>query len=188
MIGIFCVMISWKFECMFMCICLCAWVCASKLTCFPLFEYPLRQAAELLRHPYLEPYVFKIHLKINSPRHNALPVQWPESNYIKKTRFADAEELSLKSYRKKRHSFSNDRALNPNISVGEQDSFCSTKGIHGRLSELSIGSSNEGTVICKSITVSKPSNIAKASKLTPTKASVTTRRRTEPVKKRESVR
>ncbi|KAG8648134.1 serine/threonine-protein kinase Nek2 isoform X1 [Manihot esculenta] len=144
-------------------------------------------AAELLRHPYLEPYVFKIHLKINSPRHNALPVQWPESNYIKKTRFADAEELSLKSYRKKRHSFSNDRALNPNISVGEQDSFCSTKGIHGRLSELSIGSSNDGTVICKSITVSKPSNIAKASKLTPTKASVTTRRRTEPVKKRESL-
>ncbi|KAF2287874.1 hypothetical protein GH714_003064 [Hevea brasiliensis] len=60
------------------------------------------------------------------------------------------------------------------------------KGIHRRLSELSIGSSNEGTVICKPITASKPSNIAKTSKLAPTKASVTTRRRTEPVEKRES--
>ncbi|KAF2287873.1 hypothetical protein GH714_003061 [Hevea brasiliensis] len=59
-------------------------------------------AAELLRHPYLEPYVLKVHLKINSPRHNTLPFQWPESNYIKKTRFADPEDLPLKSDRKKR--------------------------------------------------------------------------------------
>ncbi|KAF2287820.1 hypothetical protein GH714_002828 [Hevea brasiliensis] len=120
-------------------------------------------AAELLRHPYLEPYVLKVHLKINSPRHNALPFQWPESNYIKKTRFADAEDLPLKSDRKKRHSFSNNRALNPNISAVEQDLVCSMKGIHRRLSELSIGSSNEGTL-----------PIVR----TPTKKSVPTNRRT----------
>ncbi|KAG8649744.1 hypothetical protein MANES_08G132600v8 [Manihot esculenta] len=144
-------------------------------------------AAELLRHPYLEPYVHKVHLKINSPRHNELPVQWPESNYIKKTRFAEPEDLPLKSHSKKRHSFSNDRALNPNISVGEQDLMYSTKGIHRRLSELSIGSSNEGTVICKPIIASKPSNIAKTSKLATGKASATTTRQTEPVKKRESL-
>ncbi|EEF49680.1 ATP binding protein, putative [Ricinus communis] len=143
-------------------------------------------AAELLRHPHLQPYVLKVQLKMNSPRRNSLPGQWPESNYIKKTRFADSD-LALNSYREKRHSFSNDRALNPNASVADQDSLCLTRGIHRRLSELSLGSSNEGTVICKPITASKPSSIARISKHTPTKASAAPKRRAEPMKKRESL-
>ncbi|KAI5587547.1 hypothetical protein POPTR_005G051600v4 [Populus trichocarpa] len=150
-------------------------------------------AAELLRHPHLQPYVLKIHLKMNSPRQNTLPFQWPEPHYMKKTKFLVPEDNPLKAHREKRYSLSNDRALNPSISAAEQDSVCSTEGIHDTpsylnrsLSDSSIESSHEGTVICRSI-ASKPSNIAKTTKPAPTKASVTTRRRTEPVKKRESL-
>lgn len=150
-------------------------------------------AAALLRHPRLQPYVLKIHLKMNSPRQNTLPFQWPEPHYMKKTKFLVPEDNPLKAHREKRYSLSNDRALNPSISAAEQDSVSSTEGIHDTpsylnrsLSDSSIESSHEGTVICRSIT-SKPSNIAKTTKPAPTKASVTTRRRTEPVKKRESL-
>ncbi|KAJ4719635.1 Kinase family protein [Melia azedarach] len=146
-------------------------------------------AAELLRHPHLQPYVLKVQLKINSPRRNSISVHWPESNYIRKTRFSEPNDVP--SYREKRHSFSNDRNLNPSISEAEQDSVCSTKGINDtpaylsrRLSALSVESSGEGTVICKPIT-SKFSHVAKTPRLTSVKASAL-RRQSDPIKKRES--
>jgi len=155
-------------------------------------KYSLLQAAELLRHPQLQPYVLKIHLKMSSPRQNTLPFQWPEPHYMKKTRFLVPEDNPRKVHRDKRYSLGNDRALNPSISVAEQDSVCSTEGIHDtpiylnrRLSDSSIECS-QGTVICRSI-ASKPSNSAKTPKLTPTKASVTIKRRTESARKCESV-
>ncbi|KAJ6883751.1 serine/threonine-protein kinase Nek1-like isoform X2 [Populus alba x Populus x berolinensis] len=112
-------------------------------------------AAELLRHPHLQPYVLKIHLKMSSPRQNTLPFQWPEPHYMKKTRFLVPEDNPRKVHRDK------------------------------RLSDSSIECS-QGTVICRSI-ASKPSNSAKTPKLTPTKASVTIKRRTEPARKCESL-
>ncbi|KAJ6757330.1 SERINE/THREONINE-KINASE NEK4 [Salix koriyanagi] len=148
-------------------------------------------AAELLRHPHLQPYVLKIHIKMSSPRQNALPFQWPEPHYMKKTRFL-VPENPRKIHRDKRYSLGNDRALNPSISVAEQDSVCSTEGIHDtpiylnrRLSDSSLECS-QGTVICRSI-ASKPSNSAKTPKLTPAKASVTMKRQTEPARKCESL-
>ncbi|KAJ6413823.1 hypothetical protein OIU84_006598 [Salix udensis] len=150
-------------------------------------------AAELLRNPHLQPYVLKIHLKMNSPRQNTLPFQWPEPHYMRKTGFLVPDDNPLKAHREKRYSESNDRALNPSISAAEQDSVCSAEGIHDTpsylnqsLSDSSIESSHEGTVICRSV-ASKPLNITKTTKPVPTKASVTTRRRAEPVKKRESL-
>lgn len=172
--------------------------CASYGTYFVLvFSSHLKvliwQAAELLRHPHLQPYVLKVHLKINCPRRNSLSVHWPESNYIRKTRFSEPDDVPI-PYRQKRHSYSNDRNLNPSISGAEQDSLCSTKGIHSnpgylsrRLSALSIDSSDEGTVICKPI-ASKTSNVAKTAKLTPPKTAATHRRKTDAVKNREYVR
>ncbi|KAJ6434281.1 hypothetical protein OIU84_017893 [Salix udensis] len=148
-------------------------------------------AAELLRHPHLQPYVLKVHIKMSSPRQNALPFQWPEPHYMKKTRFL-VPENPRKIHRDKRYSLGNDRALNPSISVAEQDSVCSTEGIHDtpiylnrRLSDSSLECS-QGTVICRSI-ASKPSNSAKTPKLTPAKASVTMKRQTEPARKCESL-
>ncbi|XWS64671.1 hypothetical protein CRYUN_Cryun05aG0023200 [Craigia yunnanensis] len=150
-------------------------------------------AEELLRHPHLQPCVLKVHLKINNPRRNTLPVHWPETN-IKKTRFSDPVDVRFSTYRERCQSFSNDRTLNPSISGAEQDSVCSTKGIHHdapgylnqRLEHLSIDSSHEGTVICKPIT-SKLSSIIKTPKCSLTKASATPKRKTDPLKNRDSV-
>lgn len=141
-------------------------------------------AAELLRHPHLQPYVLKVHQKANSPRRNTFPFQWPEPNYVKKTRFADPEDLPLSSYKDRRHSFITDRALNPNISEQDQDSVCSIKGMHHGFSELSTRSSSGGTVICKPITASKP---PKNSKLASSKGSATPRKQMMPAKKRQQV-
>nr|KJB82535.1 hypothetical protein B456_013G201300 [Gossypium raimondii] len=148
-------------------------------------------AEELLRHPHLQPYVLKVQIKINNPRRNSLPVNWPETN-IKKTRFSDPVEVRFSGYRERRQSYSNDRTLNPSISGAEQDSVCSTKGIHHavpgylnqRLEDLSVDSS-QGTVICKPIT-SKLSSITKTPRSSLAKASGTAKRKTEPTKNRDS--
>lgn len=156
------------------------------------FEVVLWQAAELLRHALLQPYVLKAHLKLNSPRRNSLS-HWPESICTRRTRFSEPDDVPISSYKEKRYSFGNNRNLNPSISGADQDSLCSTKGIHNtpaylnqRLSEVSIESSHEETVICKPI-ASKTSNVAKTPRLTSTKAS-TNRRQSYPAKKHESVR
>ncbi|KAK8515267.1 hypothetical protein V6N13_139759 [Hibiscus sabdariffa] len=149
-------------------------------------------AEELLKHPHLQPFVLKVQHKINNPRRNTLPVNWPETN-LKKTRFSDPVDVRFSGYRERRRSF-NDRTLNPSISGAEQDSVCSTKGIHHsvpryldqRLEDLSIDSSHEGTVICKPIT-SKLSSITKNPRSSSAKASATPKRKTDPSKNRDSV-
>ncbi|CAI0384520.1 unnamed protein product [Linum tenue] len=149
-------------------------------------------AADLLRHPHLRPYVHKIHVKINSPRGDTLPYQWPDNNYMK-TRFLDTV-MAPNTYSEKRHSYCNNRMLNPSISATDQDSVYSTKGIHDmpsylnrRMSDISLASSR-ATVICKPI-ISKPSSVTKARKVAaasrasaapkrqPTKNSIVTSRR-----------
>ncbi|XP_062143809.1 serine/threonine-protein kinase Nek2 [Alnus glutinosa] len=134
-------------------------------------------AAELLGHLHLQPYVLKVHLKINSPRRSSLPFHWPEPAYMKKTRFLEPKDVPLSTYREKRRSSSNDRTLNPSISGAEQDSLCSTQEIHDnprylsrRLQELYAGGIREGTAISKTI-VAKGSDTAKSSRRTPAKAS-----------------
>ncbi|KAK8545454.1 hypothetical protein V6N12_026288 [Hibiscus sabdariffa] len=147
-------------------------------------------AEELLKHSHLQPFVLKVQHKINNPRRNTLPVNWPETN-LKKTRFSDPVDVRFSGYRERRRSF-NDRTLNPSISGAEQDSVCSTKGIHHsvpryldrRLEDLSIDSSHEGTVICKPIT-SKLSSITKNPRSSSAKASATPKRKTDPSKNRD---
>lgn len=156
------------------------------------------QAAELLSHPHLRSYILKIHLKLNSPRRNTFPIEWSESNYIKKTRFLEPEDVSIHTIREKRRSFSNDRTLNPSISGTEQDSPWFTKRAqefpgcpHQKFAELSISSVEEYDVE-KSVTT-KYSTIAKTPRPTAAKASVTPRRQITPSKichvgsKRDSV-
>ena len=153
-----------------------------------------RQAAELLGHPHLQPYVLKIHLKISGPRQNTLPGHWPESNCMKKTRFLSPEDDPVSIYRHKWDSFSNDRNLNPSISGAEQDSHCSTLEIdcmpdhlNQRLAELCVGDSHEVKSIHKPV-VSRTSSIAKTSRLTSSKASATHKKSVEPSKNHKAVR
>ncbi|KAK9041975.1 hypothetical protein V6N11_017059 [Hibiscus sabdariffa] len=84
--------------------------------------------------------------------------------------------------------------LNPSICGAEQDSVCSTKGIHHnapvlvntRLEDMSINISQEGTVICKPIT-SKLSSVTRTPKRPSTEASATPTRKTEPMRNRDSL-
>lgn len=79
-------------------------------------------AGELLNHPHLQPYILKIHQKLNSPRRSAFPLQWPDSNYGRRTRFMEPESVSTLSDQDRYLSLNNHRALNPSISGTEQSS------------------------------------------------------------------
>ncbi|XP_068341402.1 serine/threonine-protein kinase Nek3-like isoform X3 [Pyrus communis] len=123
-------------------------------------------AAELLAHPVLQPHVQKVHLKLNNPRHGTLAVNWPDTGYLKKTRFSEPEAVpfSTRRYQDKRHTFSNDRTLNPSISGGH-----------------SVGGTGayRKAAIRKQPIASKTSNIIN-SRVTPAKASATPKRFMEP--------
>ncbi|KAL6210590.1 hypothetical protein ACLB2K_015822 [Fragaria x ananassa] len=116
-------------------------------------------AAELLGHPLLQPYVHKIHLKLNNPRRNTLSGDWFHSSYEKKTRFIEPEAIPINYIREKRRSFSNDRNLNPSFSRTEQESP---------------GSSVRDYDIIKSVATKL--TVANTPRLTPTKVSATPRR------------
>ncbi|XP_050116637.1 serine/threonine-protein kinase Nek3-like isoform X2 [Malus sylvestris] len=123
-------------------------------------------AAELLAHPVLQPHVHKVHLKLNNPRHGTLAVNWPDTGYLKKTRFSEPEAVpfSTRRYQDKLHTFSNDRTLNPSISGGH-----------------SVGGTGayRKAAIRKQPIASKTSNIVN-SRVTPAKASAIPKRFMEP--------
>ncbi|XP_030946698.1 serine/threonine-protein kinase Nek2 isoform X1 [Quercus lobata] len=146
-------------------------------------------AAELLTHPHLQPYILKIHLKLNSPTRNTFPVQWSDSNYIKRTRFVEPETISIHSVKEKGRSFSNDRTLNPSISGTEQDSLCSSQraddfaGLNQKFIELSVGCGlYKEYDIDESITT-KFSSVSQIPRLTPRTVFATPRKQTLPSKK-----
>ncbi|TKY61398.1 Serine/threonine-protein kinase Nek2 [Spatholobus suberectus] len=150
-------------------------------------------AAELLGHQHLQPYVLKVHLKINSPRRSTLPGHWPESNYMKKTRFLKSEDdpVSLSGY--KWHSFSNDRTLNPSVSGAEQDSLCSTleidctpDNLNKKFTELCVGDNHDVKSLHKPA-VSRNSSNAKTPRLTASKASATPKKSVVPSKNHKTL-
>ncbi|GAU28990.1 hypothetical protein TSUD_391910 [Trifolium subterraneum] len=71
-----------------------------------------QQPESSLNHPHLQPYILKVHLKLNSPR-STFPFQWPESNYAKRTRFVEPQSVSTLSDQDRYLSLNNHRALNP---------------------------------------------------------------------------
>lgn len=127
-------------------------------------------AADLLRHPHLQPHVLKVHLKINSPRRSALRVNWNETDHMQNARFPKSEPARSLADRDRRRSFSNETISNPSISGVEQDYRYSSR----RMPSPDIG-------VDKLIS-GKTSYIPKTPRLTPSKAFSTPRRQTEPPK------
>ncbi|KAI8025751.1 Serine/threonine-protein kinase Nek2 [Camellia lanceoleosa] len=148
-------------------------------------------AAELLRHSHLQPYVLKVQLKLNSPRRNSLSTHWHETEYMKKTKFMEPEDVPVSMYKEKRHSYGNDRTLNPSISGAAEDSSFSQRNqripryVNQRIEEMSVGSTHEVTTFGRKF-ISKASNTGKTTRLTPEKASAPPKKQAELSKNRES--
>lgn len=139
------------------------------------------QAAELLKHPHLQPYVLDVHLKLNSPRRDNLPCPTyeKEKHNARKIRFSDPVHVPLPVYRERHLSCGNDRTLNPSISGADQSYGSSNKIMrttpsnqHRGMKEVTTGSIDEGTVITKNVTSKGSVN----RRITPPKASTTTKR------------
>ncbi|CAA2985353.1 serine threonine- kinase Nek2 [Olea europaea subsp. europaea] len=150
-------------------------------------------AAELLRHPHLQPYVVNTHLKLNCPRRNSLPIQWVETETIntRKIRFSEPVNVHPPVNRERRLSCGNDRTLNPSASGADQSFRSSMQrteytpfDLHPRIKQLSTESSHEGTVITKNVTA-RTSKIAKKPKATAINASTVSKRKSELSKNRE---
>ncbi|KAJ6815783.1 serine/threonine-protein kinase Nek2-like [Iris pallida] len=141
-------------------------------------------AAELLRHPHLQPYVLQVNLK-SSPTHNSLPVPHPVSNHIKKIRFPDDGHYSARK-EEKRHSLGNEKILKQNQPATERDSIGSTRSIkdypsyrNQRTKDLSVGSSQVGQSSVTKVINSEP-NVLKTPAYTPHKTFTTPKKQLDP--------
>uniref|UniRef100_A0A7N0U106 non-specific serine/threonine protein kinase n=1 Tax=Kalanchoe fedtschenkoi TaxID=63787 RepID=A0A7N0U106_KALFE len=149
-------------------------------------------ASELLRNAHLQPYVHKIHMKVNNPRRNTLPanLNGSKSYHTTNTKYQGLRDNYVSPYKEKTRSYGNDRTLNPSISGAEQDSVCSTDRNHTtpgcigeRLSEFSFGSTHDKTAIVKPI-VSGTASSVRARRLSTGNTSATPRRLNDPTKNR----
>lgn len=135
-------------------------------------------AADLLKHPHLQPYVLNLHLNSNNPRRHTLPVRLSGYSYEKRTTFIEPEPKTVHLHTEKRPSFSSDRALNPSISEYDQNSSYS----HNSTRKLSFGSIEEYIHTEKLVSANKTSNGVRTPRLTPVKvkpsSAVTPRRLT----------
>ncbi|XP_011091894.1 serine/threonine-protein kinase Nek3 isoform X2 [Sesamum indicum] len=149
-------------------------------------------AAELLKHPHLQPYVLNVHLKLNSPRRNSLPCQWAETETrsTRKIRFSEPINVPLPGYRERRLSCENSRTLNPSVSEAEQHYHSSSREIgsipfnlHQAMEPLSTRSTHEATVFTKNVI----SKIPKAQKTAQSKSSPASKRKPECPKNHEQL-
>ncbi|XP_042427196.1 serine/threonine-protein kinase Nek2-like [Zingiber officinale] len=103
-------------------------------------------AAELLKHPHLQPYVLQVNLKC-SPSRNMLHINRAPYNPARKIRFQDDEDDSVCKDKEKRKSLGNERILKLN-KPAKQDTINLTQTIKDfpnfrsqKIKDLSVGSS-----------------------------------------------
>lgn len=140
----------------------------------------------MLSHPHLQPYVLKVHLKLNNPRCNNIPTRWSDLNFVKKTRFVEQDVIG------RRRSFSNDRALNPSVSETEQDSLCYIQReqeipsyLFEKFTEFSVGFDNEEITTVDELAATMFPTAVKTPRVKPA-VSVTPRKHTISAKKSQT--
>ncbi|KAK8981100.1 hypothetical protein V6N11_059785 [Hibiscus sabdariffa] len=143
-------------------------------------------ASELLTHPHLQPYVVKIHQKLNGPRCTNFPARWSDSCFMKKNRFVEQDSMGLSDIGRRR-SFSNDRALNPSVSDTEHDSLSTIRReqdissyLFKKFTDFSACLDNE-EITTDRLTATKFPTAAKTQRLTPA-VSITPRKHIIPAK------
>lgn len=153
-----------------------------------LIDFLCCQAANLLRHQHLQPYILNIHLKSNNPRRHTFPNQLCIPTDVKRNRFLEHAAVTNKEKTEKRLSFGNNRALNPSISGHDLDSLCSPRRAQNflshlseKFSELSVGSVGEVTG-AKKLGTTNLSSALKTPQVMSTKGSANPKRQTTPSK------
>lgn len=149
--------------------------------CIP---FPLFQASELLKHPHLQHYVFKLQLKSTLP-HNLFSAKLPTKHNTNKTALSDTEDNSKLKYSKS-HSFKLARAVKLDQSTDAHDPPSSTrtgKDCPELLSEQMEGLSIQVTKnVVDEVKHEKYSKATRPPAPTPRRSSSTPRRRLQPSK------
>jgi NIMA (never in mitosis gene a)-related kinase 1/4/5 len=138
----------------------------------------LKQAAELLKHPYLQPYVLQVHLR-SSPSRNMIPVH--QSPTEKRITFSTEPVSGIKG---RRNSMGNERIVTFSKPSPDRNSFSSIPGVTDynttqKVKELSIDNSQVERVTSKNI-ASRTSSTMQTPKLIPSKTITTTENWLEP--------
>ncbi|KAL6637252.1 hypothetical protein ACP70R_024824 [Stipagrostis hirtigluma subsp. patula] len=134
-------------------------------------------AAELLKHPHLQPYVLQVHLK-SSPSRNMIPIHQSPSD---KRMTLPVESVSRSKDR--RNSLGNERTVTFSRPSPERNSATSIRSIKDytttqSVKELSIDGSKVGEVNSNTL-ASRTSSIMKTPKKTPSKIFTTLKNRLE---------
>ncbi|CAM0949044.1 unnamed protein product [Alopecurus aequalis] len=127
-------------------------------------------AAELLKHPQLQPYVFQVQLK-SSPTRNILPIHECLTDKVKKMTYPDDVADSARRRMVRRNSLGSQRTVTFSKPSPERNSVSSTRSIkeYTSVKELSIDSSQAEDEVTSKAMITKTSSILRTPKSTPAK-------------------
>jgi len=142
-------------------------------------------AAELLKHPHLQPYVLQVQLK-SSPSRNMSPIYQSLTDKVKKMTFPCDITDSVRRRVARRNSLGNERTVTFCKPSPERNSVSSTRSIKEytttqSVKEFSIDSSQVDDEVTSKAIITKTSGILRTPKSTPAKT-LTTRNRLDPPK------
>uniref|UniRef100_A0A0E0FDY0 non-specific serine/threonine protein kinase n=1 Tax=Oryza meridionalis TaxID=40149 RepID=A0A0E0FDY0_9ORYZ len=142
-------------------------------------------AAQLLKHPQLQPYVLQVQLK-SSPTRNILPIHQSLTDKVKKMTFPSDVVDSARRRMARRNSLGNERTVTFSKPSPERNSVSSTRSIKEytttqSVKELSVDSTEAGDEVTSKAIITKTSSILRTPKSLPAKT-YTARNQLEPPK------